>query len=45
MEILKITDNNDGSATIEVEMTEEEQQLLLEYAITNILKDYMKEHE
>ena len=38
MEVIKITDNPDGSAEIECEFTEEEVQLLLEHAVNDILR-------
>ncbi len=39
MEILEIKENKDGSATMEFKFTEEEVQLLLSYAVNNILKE------
>jgi len=42
MEILNIIENDDGSADLELELTEKEQQLLLSYAITNILKEFIE---
>lgn len=45
MEVLKITDNPDGSATVTLEISEEENNLLIQYAITNILKEEIKKKE
>lgn len=45
MEILKITDNPDGSATIDFEMNNEEQRLLIQYAVVNLLKEQIKSKE
>lgn len=38
MEGLKIIENEDGSADLEVELTDEEGHLLLKYVVTDILK-------
>jgi len=43
MRIPKFIENDDGSATITLEISEEENQLLIQYAITNILKEKIKE--
>lgn len=45
MKVLNIKENDDGSATIELEMTEEENNILLEYAIVDILKKQIKKSE
>lgn len=42
-EVLNYKENEDGSATIELELTEQEKQILLEYAITRVLEDYINE--
>ena len=42
MEVIEIIENNDGSMTIQLEMTEEEKDKLLEYAVNNLLKDYVE---
>jgi len=42
MEVLKITENEDGSATVDISLTEEENNLLLNYAINNILRDQIE---
>lgn len=42
MEVLNITEKEDGSADLEIELTEEEQQILLSYAVNNILKEFIK---
>lgn len=38
MEIINIIENDDGSADVEMELTEEEQRFLLNYAVNNILR-------
>lgn len=48
MEIKLIRENKDGSADITMELTEEENEILVEYAVINMLKDYIersKKHE
>ena len=47
MDVLKITEQPDGSALVDVEMSEEEQGMLLSYAVTNLLKEHIEriEHE
>lgn len=45
MEVCNITENEDGSATLDVKLKNEEVQLLLEDAITRALKNYIKEKE
>lgn len=45
MEVLNIIEKEDGSADLEIELTEEEQQSLLSYAITNILKEFIESME
>jgi len=38
MKVLKITDQKDGSAIVDLEMTDEENNILVEYAVVDILK-------
>jgi hypothetical protein len=38
MEVVDIIDNEDGSSTVTIDMTEEEQQFFIEYAVVDILK-------
>jgi len=45
LKILKITKQEDGSADLEIVMSEEEMKLLIEYAIRHIMKDYIGETE
>lgn len=47
MDVLKITEQPDGSALVDIEMTEKEQEMLLSYAVTNLLKEHIEriEHE
>jgi len=42
MEILSEKTNKDGSVTFEMEFEEEEKQILLEFAVNRILKDYIE---
>ncbi len=41
MEILNLTENEDGSANVEVDLTKEEFQTLVEVGLNKILKDYV----
>lgn len=43
MKILKITEQEDGSADLEISLSEEEMRLLIEYAVRHIMKDYISE--
>ena len=43
VEVLNIKENNDGSATLNLDLTEYEKQALIEYAIIDILKKRCKE--
>ena len=45
MEVLKITDNPDGSATLDLEINNEEQKLLIQYAVTNLIKEYIERNK
>jgi len=45
MEVTKIIENKDGSATLDVNFTEEEINILVEYAVVDILKKYIKRLE
>jgi len=38
MEVLKIEDQEDGSAIIHLEMTKEENDMLVEYAVVDLLR-------
>lgn len=42
MKVLEIVDNDDGSATLTLDMTEEEKSILIEYAIIKLLKEYIE---
>ena len=42
MKVLDIKENEDGSATIELDMSEEENRQLIEYAVINLLKEYIE---
>jgi hypothetical protein len=44
MEVLKLKEKEDGSAELQIELTSEEEQMLLSYAITNILKESFEKH-
>ncbi|MFW6016731.1 MAG: hypothetical protein ACOCRK_09865 [bacterium] len=46
MKVKSITENNDGSANVEIEdITEEEQRLLIEKGFTQLLKEYLESME
>ena len=48
MQVLKVEEQNDGSAILEIEMTEKEKDFLINYAINDILRkqiDKMEEEE
>jgi len=45
MEILSIIEKDDGSADLEIKLTEKEQRVLLSYAITHILEEFIKNIE
>ena len=44
MEILDLEEQEDGSAIIQLNMSEQEKSILLEFAITELLKKYIKEN-
>jgi hypothetical protein len=45
MDITRSVENSDGSLTIDIDMTEEESRILIEYAILHIIKSYIEEHK
>jgi hypothetical protein len=45
MDVLNIEEQEDGSAIVTLEMTEEENNMLVEYAVINILKDQLERME
>jgi hypothetical protein len=45
MDILQIFENDDGSATLEVSLTDEETQFLLQLAINTILREAVERHK
>jgi hypothetical protein len=45
MEVLEITELEEGGAIIKLEITEEENDLLIGYAVRNILKESIEELE
>ena len=45
MEVLKITEQDDGSAIIELDMTDEEKQFVLDIGFQTILKEGIKRIE
>jgi hypothetical protein len=45
MKVLDITELEDGSAILEVEITEEEKNFFIEYAFNDMIKKGMKTHE
>jgi hypothetical protein len=42
MEILEIIENDDGSATMECEFKDNEVEILLNYAVNNILREQLQ---
>jgi uncharacterized membrane protein len=42
MQVLNFNENNDGSATMEVEMTENEKTFLINFAINRILEEQLE---
>jgi RNA polymerase-binding transcription factor DksA len=42
MEVISITDQEDGSAIVELSMTEAENNMLIEYAVVDILRKQME---
>ena len=42
MEVLSVTDQEDGSAIVELSMTEEENNILIEHAVVDILTKQME---
>ena len=42
MEILNIIENDDGSATMDCEFKDDEVQVLLNYAVNNILREQLE---
>ena len=44
MEVIEIKDNDDKTCTITVNITEEENQILINYAINDILKKQIEEY-
>ena len=42
IDIIDIIDNDDGSATITIDMSKDDVQLLLNHAINDILKKYVE---
>jgi len=45
MKVLNIDEQEDGSAIVNVDLTDDEVQLLLEHSIVSALKNYIKEKE
>lgn len=45
MEVTKIIENEDGSATLDLDLTEEEINIFVEYAVVDILKKYIEKCE
>jgi len=45
MEVLSIEEQEDGSAIINLEMTKEENDLLVEYAVVSLLKKEIEKHK
>jgi len=45
MEVLNIVENDDGSETWTIELTEEENNLFVQYAITDIIQQFIKKEK
>ena len=45
MEILNITENDDGSCTMDCEFTPEEVEFFVDYAVVDILKKQIKRYD
>jgi len=45
MEVIKITENEDGSATLDINFTEEEINIFVGYAVNDILKKQIQKME
>lgn len=45
MEVVKVTENEDGSATLDLNLEEEEVNIFIGYAINDILKKQIKKLE
>jgi hypothetical protein len=45
MEVTKITENEDGSATLDLDLTKEEIDIFVEYAVVDILKKHINKLE
>lgn len=45
MKVIRVTDLPDGGAEVECEFTNKEVQLLVEHAVTSILKEYLAKEE
>lgn len=45
MEVVKVTENKDGSATLDLNLTEEEVSIFIGYAVNDILKKHIKKIE
>ena len=45
MEVIKVTENEDGGATLDLDLTEEEVNIFVSYAVNDILKKQIKEME
>lgn len=42
MEVIKITDNDDGTSTVDIDLTQDEINFFLSYAINDFLKKYIE---
>ncbi len=43
MDIIDVRENEDGSAVLEIDMTQEEMRLLMEAGLNKVLADYIEE--
>lgn len=45
MNVIEYKENEDGTATFSLEMTDEENRALIEYAVTKLLEEYIKKEK
>ena len=45
MKVIDVIENEDGSCTLELDLTKEEVKLLINYAIVDILKEQIKNYQ
>ncbi len=45
MKVKSLKENKDGSALVTLDMTQEENRILVEYAVVNLLKEHVEREE